>query len=58
MVGIPSVPRFPRGLDPLRRIHVPRDLESITDIGPEDSATDGGVEQAAVETMWNAAVDW
>ena len=58
MVGIPSVPRLPRGLDPLRRIRVPRDLDAITDVGPEDAAADGGVEQAAVETMWNAVTDW
>ena len=58
MVGIPSVPRLPHGMDPLRRIRVPRDLDAVTDIGPEDPAADGGVDQAAVETIWNAAVDW
>ncbi|MGV1086691.1 MAG: serine hydrolase domain-containing protein [Mycobacterium sp.] len=58
MAGIPSVPRIPRGLDPLRRIRVPRDLDAATDIGPEDSAVDAGVSQAAVDTMWKAAVDW
>ena len=57
--SMPSLPRPPLGLpDPLRRIHVPRDLESVTDIGPEDSPADGGVEQAAVESIWKAAVDW
>jgi CubicO group peptidase (beta-lactamase class C family) len=58
MAGIPSVPRIPRGLDPLRRIRVPRDLDAATDIGPEDSAVEAGVSQAAVDTMWKAAVDW
>ena len=58
MAGIPSLPRLPRGLDPLRRIRVPRDLDAVTDIGPEDSAADGGVDQRAVDTMWNAVVDW
>ncbi|MGV0991272.1 MAG: serine hydrolase domain-containing protein [Mycobacterium sp.] len=58
MAGIPSVPRIPRGLDPLRRIRVPRDLDAATDIGPEDSAVDAGVSEAAVDTMWKAAVDW
>ncbi|MBU3687060.1 MAG: beta-lactamase family protein [Mycobacterium sp.] len=58
MVGIPSLPRLPRGLDPLRRIRVPRDLDAVTDFGPEDSPESGGVERKAVDTMWNAAVDW
>lgn len=58
MVGIPSLPRLPRGLDPLRRIRVPRDLDAVTDLGPEDSPEDGGVDRKAVDTMWNAAVDW
>lgn len=58
MVGIPSLPRLPRGLDPLRRIRVPRDLDAVTDLGPEDSPEDGGVDRKAVDTMWNAVVDW
>ncbi len=58
MVDILSLPRLPRGLDPLRRIRVPRDLDAVTDIGPEDSASDGGVDQKAVDTIWRAAVDW
>lgn len=58
MVGIPSLPRLPRGLDPLRRIRVPRDLDAVTDLGPEDSPEDGGVDRKAVDTMWNTVVDW
>lgn len=58
MAGIPSLPRLPSGLDPLRRIRVPRDLDAVTDIGPEDCAADGGVDQKAVDTMWGAVVDW
>lgn len=58
MAVIPSLPRLPRGLDPLRRIRVPRDLDSVTDIGPEDSPQDAGVEPKAVDTIWNAVVDW
>lgn len=34
------------------------DLDAATDIGPEDPPADGGVEQAAVDAMWKAAVDW
>lgn len=64
MVGVPSipsisVPRPPFGLpDPLRRIHVPDDLDEVTDVGPEDSPDDGGVDHAAVESMWHAITDW
>ena len=41
---IPQLPRPPLGLpDPLRRIHVPRDLGSVTQIGPEDPPEAGDV---------------
>ena len=56
---IPSIPRPPLGLpDPLRRIRVPSDLESITDIGEEAPASAGGVDSDAVESIWRTAVDW
>ena len=38
MPRIPSVPRLPGLPDPLRRVHVPRDLESVTAIGEEEDA--------------------
>ena len=63
MPGLPpiptvSVPRV-RGLpDPLRRVHVPRDLRSVTTVGEEVDAAEGGMSQAAVERIWRDAVDW
>ena len=57
--NIPPVPRPPLGLpDPLRRIHVTRDLDSITDVGPEDPPEAGGVGAEAVESIWRWVQDW
>lgn len=56
---IPSVPRPPLGLpDPLRRIRVPRDLESVTTVGNEVSAAAGGVSSDNVEAVWRAVTEW
>jgi CubicO group peptidase (beta-lactamase class C family) len=44
--------------DPLRRIHVPRDLGAITDIGPEDPPEAGGVSARKVEAIWRSVRDW
>ena len=56
---LPQVPRPPLGLpDPLRRIHVARDLDSVTDIGPEDPPEAGGVSARRVEAMWRSVRDW
>lgn len=57
--NIPPIPRPPLGLpDPLRRIHVPPDLDSVTDVGPEADPADGGVSDAAVETVWRWVQQW
>jgi len=53
---IPSVPRLPGVPDPLRRVRVPRDLESVTAIGAEEPGA-GGMSEASVERIWSAAVD-
>lgn len=53
-----SVPRVPGLPDPLRRVHVPRDLRSVTTVGAEADPADGGMSQAAVERIWRDAVDW
>jgi CubicO group peptidase (beta-lactamase class C family) len=53
-VSLPRVPGLP---DPLRRIHVPRDLESVTTRGPEVAPAEGGMTRAQVERIWQAAVD-
>lgn len=56
---IPPIPRPPMGLpDPLRRTRVPKDLDSVTDIGPEAPAEDGDVSVRQVEAIWSAALDW
>jgi CubicO group peptidase (beta-lactamase class C family) len=54
---MPAVPRLPGLPDPLRRVHVPRDLESITAIGQEEEADAGGMSGESVERIWSAAVD-
>jgi CubicO group peptidase (beta-lactamase class C family) len=63
MPGLPpiptvSVPRVPGLPDPLRRVHVPRDLEAVTTVGEEVDAAEGGMTQAAVERIWRDTVDW
>ena len=55
--GMPSVPRLPLVPDPLRRIHVRRDLTSITTAGPEVDPADVGLEPRAVDKLWRAARD-
>ena len=57
MPRIPSIPRLPGLPDPLRRIAVPRDLESITTIGHEEEPAAGGMTADAIERIWGAAVD-
>ena len=54
---MPSVPRLPLVGDPLRRVHVRRDLASITTTGAEVDAVDVGLEPKAVDKMWRAARD-
>ena len=56
MPRIPSIPRIPGVPDPLRRIRLPDDLDEVTTIGPEDDAQAGGMETAALERIWNAAI--
>ena len=57
---IPSVslPRVPGMPDPLRRIAVPRDLESVTTRGPEDEPAAGGMTGEQVERIWRATTEW
>ncbi|HEX8744564.1 MAG TPA: serine hydrolase domain-containing protein [Thermoleophilaceae bacterium] len=57
---IPSVsmPRVPRVPDPLRRVHVPRDLESVTARAPEAEPEAGGMTRDQVERIWQATTDW
>ena len=54
---MPSVPRLPLVGDPLRRVHVPRDLASITTTAAEVDAVEVGLDAGAVDRMWHAARD-
>jgi CubicO group peptidase (beta-lactamase class C family) len=52
---MPTIPRLPLVPDPLRRIAVPKDLDSITTIGAEAEAAGAGLEQRHVDRIWQAA---
>lgn len=55
MPRIPSIPRL-RGLpDPLRRVRLADDLESVTTTGSEDDPALTGVDAHGVARIWNAA---
>ena len=56
MPRIPSVPRLPGVPDPLRRIRLPEDLESVTTVGPEQPPNEGGMDDVGVQRIWDAAV--
>ncbi|MDQ6811581.1 MAG: hypothetical protein M3Z95_06760 [Actinomycetota bacterium] len=50
MPRVPSVLRLPGLPDRLRRVRLPRDLESVTASGPEDAAG-AGMSQASAELL-------
>jgi CubicO group peptidase (beta-lactamase class C family) len=54
---MPSIPRLPGVPDALRRVRIPRDLESVTTVGSEEDAGAGGMSSEAIERIWSAAVD-
>jgi CubicO group peptidase (beta-lactamase class C family) len=54
---IPSIPRLPGLPDPLRRVRVPSDFESVTTVGGEEEPHAGGMTPEAVERIWSAAID-
>jgi CubicO group peptidase (beta-lactamase class C family) len=56
LLRVPDIPRLPLVPDPLRRIRMPRDLESITSIADENPA-DGGLGRRTTERIWDAARD-
>jgi CubicO group peptidase (beta-lactamase class C family) len=57
MPQIPSFPRLPGLPDPLRRVRLDEDPESVTTIGPEDDAAAAGLDPEAVAGIWKSAVD-
>jgi CubicO group peptidase (beta-lactamase class C family) len=54
---MPTVPRLPLLPDPLRRIHVPRDLESITTVGSEEDPKSVGLSQRKIDAIWSSGRD-
>lgn len=54
----PNLTSPPATLLPLiRRVHVPRDLASVTTVGPEDDPESAQLTPEAVESIWRSAVD-
>jgi CubicO group peptidase (beta-lactamase class C family) len=51
---MPSIPRLPLIPDPLGRIELPDDLESVMSIGEEVSAETAGLSTRQVKRMWAA----
>ena len=47
VVGIP---------DPLRRARIPKDLESVTTVAPEEDPRDVGMTTDGVERIWGSVV--
>jgi CubicO group peptidase (beta-lactamase class C family) len=56
MPRIPSIPRLPFVPDALRRVWLPRDLESITTVGDEVAAGPTGMTAESVDRIWEAAL--
>jgi CubicO group peptidase (beta-lactamase class C family) len=52
-----SIPRLPLVPDPLRRVRIPGDLDSITTRGPEEPAQAGGASEENVDRIWRSALD-
>ena len=53
----PSIPRLPIIGDPLRRARIPGDLDSVTTVGEEERAGDGGLSDELVDRLWEAGTD-
>lgn len=57
MSRIPSLPRLPGVPDPLRRIRLDSDLDSVTTVGPEDEPAAAGLDEHAIAEIWEGAVE-
>jgi CubicO group peptidase (beta-lactamase class C family) len=55
MPKIPTIPRLPGLPDPLRRVALPDQLETVTTRGHEDDPEAAGLSRHAVERIWKAA---
>jgi CubicO group peptidase (beta-lactamase class C family) len=51
---LPTVPRLPLVPDLLRRVRVPRDLETVTSIAAEANPEDAGMTRDGVERIWGS----
>jgi CubicO group peptidase (beta-lactamase class C family) len=54
---MPRVPRLPLVPDPLRRIHVPSNLQSITTCAEEVDPKDVGLTEQKIERIWGSALE-
>src|SRR4051794_23208260 len=52
----PTLPRLPFAPDPLRRVHVARDLDAITTVAAEADPRDAGMTRDNVEAIWRSAL--
>lgn len=52
----PTLPRLPFAPDPLRRVHVARDLDAITTVADEADPQDAGMTRDNVEAIWKSAL--
>ncbi len=57
MLEIPALPRLPGLPDPLRRVGLPEDLESVTTRGEEPEAEEAGLQRRAVDAIWKGVTD-
>ncbi len=51
---MPSIPKLPFVPDLLRRSRIAADLDSVTTVGEEERAGDGGLSDEVVEKIWEA----
>jgi CubicO group peptidase (beta-lactamase class C family) len=54
---MPRVPRLPLVPDPLRRIHVPSNLQSITTCAEEADPKEVGLTEQKIERIWGSALE-
>jgi CubicO group peptidase (beta-lactamase class C family) len=53
---MPTIPRLPLVPDPLRRIRLPRDIESVLSVGVEADPGEGGMSKEAIDRIWKGVV--
>ena len=54
---MPTIPRLPLVPDPLRRVRIPDELESVTTRAAEVDPREAGMSEESVERIWKAATD-